>query len=200
MRPVVSSRGSAARVAGAAGNQFHGGYAATPAGRGTFGPSRSSAHGADCLREPPAPSLLASPGERRSPELATQGAANVRGRRERLALSVRQDSVGCPAETDWFAGAYLNTAQTSHSNHYEIATAGSTRGEDGCPGRYARGSRSGPGYASSNRSSYTAAGSNTETKASGDRTLTSMTPRRVAPAPGLRSRPSSDSRWAASPR
>ena len=49
VRPVVSSRGSAARVTGAAGNQFRGGYAATPAGRGTFGPSRSSAHGADCL-------------------------------------------------------------------------------------------------------------------------------------------------------
>ena len=79
--PVVSSRGAAARVAGAAGNQFRGGYAATPAGRGTAGPPRSSAHGADCLREPQAPSLRASPGERRSPELAAQGAANVRGRR-----------------------------------------------------------------------------------------------------------------------
>ena len=90
--PAVSSRGTAAR-----------------AGRGTAGPSRSSAHGADCRREPQAPSPLASPGERRSPELAAQGAANVRVRRERLALSVRQDSVDCPAETDRLARAYLNT-------------------------------------------------------------------------------------------
>ena len=57
--------------------------AAARAGRGTAGPSR-----------------LASPGERRSPELAAHSAANVRVRRERLALSVRQDSVDCPAETD----------------------------------------------------------------------------------------------------
>ena len=85
--PVVSSRGTAARVAGSAGNLFRGGYAATPAGRGTFGPSRSSAHGADCLREPAAPSLLASPGERRSPEPAAQGAANVRVRRACRGLS-----------------------------------------------------------------------------------------------------------------
>ena len=107
--PVVSSRGVAAWVAGTAGNLFRGGVAATLAGRGTFGPSRSSAHGADCLivtavsqsrvdrptaggrtgqrvtaitmREPTAPSRLASPGERRSPELAAHSAANVRGRR-----------------------------------------------------------------------------------------------------------------------
>ena len=77
---------------------------------GPHGPSRSSAHGADCLREPTAPSLLASPGERRSPELAAPSAANVRVRRECLALSVRQDSIDCPAETDRLAGAYLNTA------------------------------------------------------------------------------------------
>ena len=93
--PAVSSRGSAAR-----------------AGRGTGGPSRSSAHGADCLREPQAPSLLASPGERRSPEFAAHSAANVRGRRECLALSVRQDLAGQPAETDLLGGPYLNTAMT----------------------------------------------------------------------------------------
>ena len=96
--PVVSSRGAAARVAGAAGTLPRGGFAAMPAGRGTGGPSRS-AHGADCLREPQAPSLRASPGERRSPELAAQGAANVQVRRECLALSVHQDQAGQPAET-----------------------------------------------------------------------------------------------------
>ena len=69
-------------------------------------PPRSSAHGADCQREPQAPSLLASPGERRSPELAAHSAANVRGRRECLARSVRQDSASSPAET-WLAGRYL---------------------------------------------------------------------------------------------
>ena len=81
VRPVVSSRGSAARVAGSAGNLFHGGHAVTLAARGTAGPSRSSAHGADCLREPQAHSRLASPGERRAPEFAAQGAANVGVRR-----------------------------------------------------------------------------------------------------------------------
>ena len=55
------------------------------------------------------PVVLASPGEHRSPELAAHSAANVRVRRERLALLVRQDSVGCPAETDRLARAYLNT-------------------------------------------------------------------------------------------
>ena len=58
--PVASSRGTAAR-----------------AGRGSSGPSRSSAHGADCLREPAAPSLRASPGARRASELAALGAANA---------------------------------------------------------------------------------------------------------------------------
>ena len=114
--PVVSSRGAAARGAGAAGTQFRGGYAATPAGRGTFGPSWSSAHGADCLREPEAPSLRASPGERRSPELAALCAANVRVRRECLALSVRQDLAGQPAETDSLDGLYLNTADPDVAN------------------------------------------------------------------------------------
>ena len=47
--PVASSRGAAARGAGAAGTLSRSGVAATPAGRGTAGPSRSSAHGADCL-------------------------------------------------------------------------------------------------------------------------------------------------------
>ena len=56
------------------------------------------------------PVVLASPGERRSPELAAHSAANIRVRRECLALSVRQDSIGCPAETDRLARAYLNTA------------------------------------------------------------------------------------------
>ena len=104
--PMVSSRGAAAR-----------------AGRGTAGPSRSSVHGADCPREPQAPSLLASPGERRSPELAAQGAANVRGRRERLALSVRQDSVSYPAETDRLAGAYLNTPPAGRVSVYQSSSA-----------------------------------------------------------------------------
>ena len=42
--------------------------------------------------------------------VAPCGACVVRVRRERLALSVRQDSIGYPAETDRLAGAYLNTA------------------------------------------------------------------------------------------
>ena len=62
------------------------------------------------MREPQAHSLRASPGERRSPELAAHSAANVRVRREYLALSVRQDPVGQPAETDLLDGPYLNTA------------------------------------------------------------------------------------------
>ena len=56
------------------------------------------------------PVVLASPGEQRSPELAAQGAANVQVRRERLALSVRQELVDRPAETGSPVGAYLNTA------------------------------------------------------------------------------------------
>ena len=52
-----------------------------PTARGIFDPSLSSAHGADCSREPTAPSRLASPGERRSPELAAHGVANAEGRR-----------------------------------------------------------------------------------------------------------------------
>ena len=67
---------------------------AARAGRGTTGPS-----------------WLASPGERRSPELAAHSAANVRVRRERLALSVRQESVNRPAETGSSVSAYLNTAR-----------------------------------------------------------------------------------------
>ena len=82
---AVSSRGVAAR-----------------AGRGTCGPSRSSAHGADCQREPQAPSLLASSGHRRAP----------------LALSVRQDSIDRPAETGSPVSAYLNTALNSYQNLY----------------------------------------------------------------------------------
>ena len=62
------------------------------------------------------PSWLASPGERSSPELAAHNAANVQVRREHLALSVRQDSIGHPAETDRLAGAYLNTAVTGRRN------------------------------------------------------------------------------------
>ena len=54
--------------------------------------------------------MLTSPGERRSPELAAQGAANAGVRRERLALSVRQESVDRPAETGSPVSAYLNTA------------------------------------------------------------------------------------------
>ena len=57
------------------------------------------------------PAVLASPGERRSPELAALCAANVRVRREYLALSVRQDSVDYPAETGRLAGVYLNTGE-----------------------------------------------------------------------------------------
>ena len=108
--PVVSSRGTAAR-----------------AGRGTGGPSRSSAPCADCPREPQAPSLLASPGERRSPELAAHSAANVRVRRECLALSVRQESVDRAAETGSPVGAYLKSpfqgtaVRDSYSRQYEVA-------------------------------------------------------------------------------
>ena len=60
------------------------------------------------------PVVLASPGERRSPELAAHSAANVRVRRECLALSVRQDPAGQPAEIGSSVGAYLNTATTRY--------------------------------------------------------------------------------------
>ena len=43
--------------------------------------------------------------------VAPCGACVVRVRREYLALSVRQDSVGYPAETDRFAGVQINTGE-----------------------------------------------------------------------------------------
>ena len=73
---------------------------AARAGRGTEGPSP-----------------LATPGERRSPELAAHSAANVRVRRECLALSIHQDSVSQPAEADPLDGPYLNTASGFERSH-----------------------------------------------------------------------------------
>ena len=77
---------------------------AARAGRGTSGPSR-----------------LASPGERRSPELAAHSAANAGVRPERLALSVRQGSVDRPAETGSLVSTYLNT---THSTAGKVRTVG----------------------------------------------------------------------------
>ena len=54
--------------------------------------------------------VLASPGEHRSPELAAHSAANAGVRRACLDLSVRQELIDWPAETDSSGGAYLNTA------------------------------------------------------------------------------------------
>ena len=74
------------------------------------------------------PMVLASPGERRSPELAAHSAANVRVRREYLALPVRQDSISYPAETDRLAGAYLNAAVYSPGSvMYSASSRASTR-------------------------------------------------------------------------
>ena len=63
--------------------------------------------------------------------LSNHGEAATR----RLALSVRQDPVGCPAETDRLAGAYLNTVTRAGSTGRMRVTYLGVTAEAGIAGR-----------------------------------------------------------------